>query len=86
MTPDTTSNRGSTTGQRSVGALRPITTSGEEPAASDDVRARILDAAEICLERYGLQKTTIEDVAKASGVSRATVYRYVDGGKDEIVL
>lgn len=54
--------------------------------AQGDVRSRALDAAEGCLDRFGLQKTTIDDIAKAAGVSRATIYRHVPGGRDEIVL
>jgi AcrR family transcriptional regulator len=50
------------------------------------IRDRVLDAAEVCLERYGLQKTTVEDIARAAEVSRATIYRNVAGGRDEIVV
>lgn len=46
--------------------------------------ARIVDGARRCFERYGIQKTTIEDIAKAAGVSRPTVYKFF-GGKMEIV-
>jgi AcrR family transcriptional regulator len=35
----------------------------------------MLDAAEACLARFGLAKTTIEDVAREAELSRATVYR-----------
>ena len=38
-------------------------------------RERYLGAAEACYARFGLAKTTVEDVAQAAGVSRATVYR-----------
>ncbi len=38
-------------------------------------RDRMLDAAASCLERFGLAKTTIEDVARAADLSRATIYR-----------
>ena len=41
-----------------------------------DARAAILTAAEECFARYGIAKTTMEDVAKAASMSRATVYRY----------
>src|SRR5262245_52135349 len=40
------------------------------------VQAQLLDAAEACFERFGIAKTTMEDVARTGGVSRATVYRY----------
>jgi AcrR family transcriptional regulator len=38
-------------------------------------RERILEAAERCLERYGIKKTTLADVAEEAGVARVTVYR-----------
>jgi AcrR family transcriptional regulator len=44
--------------------------------------ARVLDAAKRCVERWGIAKVTIDDVAAASGVSRATLYRMFPGGKD----
>jgi len=37
---------------------------------------RILDAAEEVLTRYGPQKTTVIDVARALGVSHGSVYRH----------
>jgi len=48
-------------------------------------RERVLDATESCLERFGLGKTTIEDVAQAAGVSRATIYRQF-GSRDALLL
>ena len=39
----------------------------------------ILDAAAACIARFGLGKTTLDDVAKAAGCSRATVYRLFPG-------
>ncbi len=46
------------------------------------VRARLLDAAETCFQRYGAVKTTVEDVAVTAKVSRATVYRYFTDRED----
>ncbi len=48
-------------------------------------RERVLDAAESCLQRFGLAKTTIEDVAQASRLSRATIYREF-GNRDALLL
>jgi AcrR family transcriptional regulator len=48
-------------------------------------RERVLDAAEACLQRFGLAKTTIEDVARAAELSRATVYRQF-GNRDGLLL
>ncbi len=43
---------------------------------------RILDAAKRCCEQWGFDKVTVDDIATASGVSRATLYRLFPGGKD----
>jgi AcrR family transcriptional regulator len=51
-----------------------------------EVRERIVNAAGECFARYGVGKTTVEDIAAAAGVSRATVYRNFAGGRDEVVL
>lgn len=60
--------------------------SAEEAAAPalSQTAARIVESARACFERYGIQKTTIEDIAKAAGVSRPTVYKHFPG-KMEIV-
>lgn len=55
------------------------------PAPASDVRTRVLDAAEQSFDRFGLAKTTIDDIATVAGVSRATVYRAFAGGRDEII-
>jgi AcrR family transcriptional regulator len=46
----------------------------------------LLAATYECVARFGLGKTTIEDVAKESGISRATIYRQFPGGRDELLL
>ena len=49
------------------------------------VRERIVHAAEECFARHGVAKTTVETIAAAAGMSRATVYRHFSGGKDEVI-
>lgn len=45
----------------------------------------LADAALRCIARWGLAKTTLEDVAREAGQSRATVYRaFPGGGKDAL--
>ena len=44
-----------------------------------------MEGALACIGRYGMAKTTVDDVARASGVSRATIYRYFPGGRDQVV-
>lgn len=46
---------------------------------------RIADAALRCIARWGVSKTTLDDVAREAGYSRATVYRLFPGGKDSLV-
>lgn len=48
-------------------------------------RVRIIDGTLACLARHGTVKTTVDDIARQSGVSRATVYRAFPGGRDEIL-
>jgi AcrR family transcriptional regulator len=50
-----------------------------------EVRERILQATFDCVARWGLSKTTVEDAARGAEVSRATVYRYFPGGRDELI-
>ena len=53
--------------------------------ASVAQRERVFAGAYACVERFGLTKTTIEDVARESGVSRATIYRLFPGGRDQLL-
>lgn len=48
-------------------------------------RERILDAAARLFAEVGTVGTTIEDIAREADMSRATVYRHVPGGRDELV-
>jgi TetR/AcrR family transcriptional regulator len=43
---------------------------------------RILDAAQTCLVKHGIRKTTMEDIAAEAGMSRPAVYQYVRGKQD----
>ncbi|MBK5287523.1 MAG: TetR/AcrR family transcriptional regulator [Acidimicrobiia bacterium] len=48
----------------------------ERASRPADIDARILDGAMVCLSRHGVVKTTLDDIAREAGCSRATVYRY----------
>jgi AcrR family transcriptional regulator len=58
----------------------------EAPEDARAARGRLVDAAAACFERFGVTKTSVEDIATEAHVSRATVYRYFEGGRDELVL
>jgi AcrR family transcriptional regulator len=55
------------------------------PPRTGETRARILEAAVVCVERRGLAKTSLEDVANQAGLSRATLYRWFEGGRDQLI-
>jgi AcrR family transcriptional regulator len=55
------------------------------PPAKADTRTRILLGALRSVERLGMARTSLEDVAQTAGLSRATIYRYFPGGRDEVV-
>jgi AcrR family transcriptional regulator len=42
---------------------------------AESLQTRIVDAALECVARYGVAKTTADDIAKAASCSRATLYR-----------
>ncbi len=48
-------------------------------------RVRLVDGALRCLARQGIAKTTVDDIARAAGLSRATAYRTFPRGKEGIL-
>jgi AcrR family transcriptional regulator len=48
-------------------------------------RVAIVDAALACVAARGLKATTVDDVARAAGMSRATLYRTLPGGRDDVI-
>ncbi|MCT7656816.1 TetR/AcrR family transcriptional regulator [Mycobacterium deserti] len=44
--------------------------------ATNPVRDRLIDAAEICLRAKGIRSTTVSEVAEVAGVSRGWLYRH----------
>ena len=46
---------------------------------------RVIHAALRCIARWGVAKTTLDDIAREAGCSRATVYRLFPGGKDALI-
>jgi AcrR family transcriptional regulator len=49
------------------------------PTRQEDKGGRLRDAVLVCVGRFGLAKTTVDDIAREAGCSRATLYRYYDG-------
>jgi AcrR family transcriptional regulator len=55
------------------------------PTSTDDARERIVAAAERCIDRHGIRKTTMDDVACEVGLSRPSVYRYF-ADRDDLLI
>lgn len=49
---------------------------GKPPGTEAEARRFLLDVTQDCIERFGLSKASLSDVATAAGVTRQTVYRY----------
>jgi len=50
---------------------------------SEDIKVRLLDEARLIFARYGYNKTTVDDIAKAVGKGKSTFYYYFKS-KEEI--
>jgi len=59
--------------------------SDSHDAVAPSTRERVVTATLRCLAAQGLRRTTVDDVAVESGISRATLYRAFPGGRDTIV-
>lgn len=55
-----------------VESLKPKSTVGK------DARRNVVEAAIKCFERYGPQRTSMEDIAEEADISRKTLYRIFD--------
>jgi AcrR family transcriptional regulator len=53
--------------------------------AKQDTRERIMEASVDLFARYGFKKTTVDDIAKESGIGKGTVYLHFSS-KEDIAL
>lgn len=60
-----------------MSAPAPLRRGPADPAASEQIRTRILDAATECLLEVGVTGRLHAQIAQRAGVSRPTVYKYV---------
>lgn len=63
---------------------REATADGEQPAEPDATTTAVLEAALRQFELFGLERSTVEEIARRAGVSRVTVYRRFPA-KDRLV-
>ena len=54
-------------------------------AGRDDKRTRILDSAQSLFLRYGVKRTSMDDVAREAGIAKGTLYLYFTS-KDALFL
>src|SRR5579862_8162367 len=57
----------------------------DAPAEPVGTEERVVDATLRCLSRWGMAKTTLDDVAREAGVGRATLYRLFPGGREALL-
>jgi AcrR family transcriptional regulator len=62
--------------------IEPEITEAEAASPAPTVEQRAIEATLACIARHGLSKTTIDDIARQAGFSRATLYRYFGGKRD----
>lgn len=53
--------------------------------ARGEARERILEGTSRAICAAGVRQTSLEDIAREAGCSRATVYRHFPGGRDELL-
>jgi len=59
---------------------------GHHPAEeADAARERIVDAAEAAMQRWGVARTRIDDIAAEAHCGRTTIYRYF-GNRDNVII
>ncbi|HEX4866241.1 MAG TPA: TetR/AcrR family transcriptional regulator [Acidimicrobiales bacterium] len=66
------------------GALLAIVRGDQTAAAGDQVHERVLDGALAAFLDFGIRRTSINEIARRSGVSPASLYRWY-GTKDALV-
>ncbi|MBI2706078.1 MAG: TetR/AcrR family transcriptional regulator [Actinobacteria bacterium] len=66
-------------------ARRPVGRPAKDAASIERMRDAIVAAATRRFAEHGVASTSIDDIAREAGVSRATVYRYA-GGRDDVIV
>ncbi len=64
--------------------MAPVSAIDRATGLADPLETRVVDAMLECIGRWGLAKTTADDVARTAGISRATLYRTFPGGMDVV--
>ena len=55
-----------------------VSSAGQRGPIEHGIRDQIVDAAEAHFSRFGYGKTTVADLAKAIGFSKAYIYKFFD--------
>ena len=62
-----------------------LTTEAPRRPSVGSTEERVIDATLRCIARWGVGKTTLDDIAREAGLSRATLYRAFPGGRDVVL-
>ena len=55
------------------------------PEYKEEARKKIITAGHEVMSRKGYQATTMDDIARGVGVSKATLYLYFDSKDDTVI-
>ena len=55
------------------------------PLDSDDAKTHLVEAALACFVRFGIEKTTMDDIAREANVSRPMIYRHFTD-RDSLIM
>jgi TetR/AcrR family transcriptional regulator, repressor for uid operon len=61
-----------------IGTVEVDTMPPTQASGTKQRRERILDAFELCIQRAGFHRTTMQDVAREAGMSAGNLYRYFE--------
>ena len=61
-----------------------VTADSSGLAVFDDAQSLVLDAVSSCVDRFGWDRVTMDDVCAEAGISRATLYRVFPGGREVV--
>lgn len=75
---------GSTTTNKLLEVMNASTASLKPNKTINDTQTRIVEAAITCVKRWGVEKVSLNDIAKEAGVTRPTVYSYFSN-RDEVI-
>lgn len=58
---------------------------GFTPQEREVILEKLMDAGRFCIEKFGIRKTTVEDLTRDAGISKGAFYKFFDS-KEELLF